>query len=153
MAEDFERRKKIIEGVHANDKAASEQMELIKKENKRIRDEVHREMAEARKKKADEEAIELANDTDYGLSANVFAGDEAEGVAIAQCLDAGVVSVNEASLSTMVHEFEQEPFKHSGMGPSRMGASSITRYCRKKLIITNRSEQVRGVESLWDGAR
>ena len=60
MAEDFERRKKIIEGVHANDKAASEQMELIKKENKRIRDEVHREMAEARKKKADEEAIELA---------------------------------------------------------------------------------------------
>ena len=46
--------------MHANDKAASEQMELIKKENKRIRDEVHREMAEARKKKADEEAIELA---------------------------------------------------------------------------------------------
>lgn len=35
-------------------------MELIKKENKRIRDEVHREMAEARKKKADEEAVELA---------------------------------------------------------------------------------------------
>ena len=100
-----------------------------------------------------EDAIELANDTDYGLSANVFTGDEAEGVAIAQCLDAGVVSVNEASLSTMVHEFEQEPFKHSGMGPPRMGASSITRYCRKKLIVSNRSEQVRGVESLWDGAR
>jgi aldehyde dehydrogenase (NAD+) len=92
------------------------------------------------------EAIALANDTDYGLSANVFTGDEAEGIDIAKQLDGGVVSVNEASLSTMVHEFEQEPFKLSGLGRSRMGPAGVERYCRKKLIIVDKGQAIRGVE-------
>lgn len=92
------------------------------------------------------EAIRLANATDYGLSANVFTGDEAEGVAIASQLDGGVVSVNEASLSTMVHEFEQDPFKRSGLGRSRMGVAGLERYCRRKVIIVDRGEAIRGID-------
>ncbi len=93
-----------------------------------------------------EEAIRLANDTDYGLSANVFAGDSDEARSIAKRLDGGVVSINEASLSSMVHEFEQEPFKMSGLGRSRMGPAGVERYCRKKLIVEDVGGVIRGVE-------
>jgi acyl-CoA reductase-like NAD-dependent aldehyde dehydrogenase len=93
-----------------------------------------------------EDAIRLANATDYGLSANVFGTDESETLAVARRLDGGVVSINEASLSSMVHEFEQEPFKLSGLGRSRMGPAGVERYCRKKLIIADRGDAIRSVE-------
>ena len=93
-----------------------------------------------------EEAIALANDSHYGLSANVFAGSEAEALAIAHRLNAGVVSINEASLSSMVYEFESEPFGLSGMGRSRTGPEAIRRFFRKKLILTSGSDSPRGID-------
>ncbi len=93
-----------------------------------------------------EEAIALANDSHYGLSANVFAGSEDEALPVAQRLNAGVVSINEASLSSMVHEFESEPFGLSGMGRSRTGpAEAIRRFFRKKLLLTSRNDNPRGI--------
>lgn len=91
------------------------------------------------------EAIALANDSHYGLSANVFAGSEDEALPVAQRLNAGVVSINEASLSSMVHEFESEPFGLSGMGRSRTGPEAIRRFFRKKLLLTSRNDNPRGI--------
>ena len=85
-----------------------------------------------------EEAIALANDGDYGLSANVFAGNENEAIAIAERLDAGFVSINDASLSSMVSDFEWEGFRFSGLGRSRMGPAGIARYLRTKALVSNR---------------
>jgi acyl-CoA reductase-like NAD-dependent aldehyde dehydrogenase len=84
-----------------------------------------------------EEAIGLANDSIYGLSASVFSSDRDEAEAIALRLNAGVVSINDASLSAAVHEVENEPFNCSGMGRSRMGPSGVGRYLRKKAILRN----------------
>jgi acyl-CoA reductase-like NAD-dependent aldehyde dehydrogenase len=86
-----------------------------------------------------EEAIRLANDGDYGLSANVIAGSDAEALAIAERLDAGFVSLNEISMSSFVMDYEWESFRFSGLGRSRMGPSGIARYLRVKAIVTSRN--------------
>ncbi len=86
-----------------------------------------------------QEAIELANDTYYGLSAAVFAESREEALEIARQIDAGAISINDAGLTSMMHEAEKNAFKFSGLGASRMGASALTRFIRKKafLIKTN----------------
>lgn len=87
-----------------------------------------------------EEAVRLANDTRYGLSASVFAGDEAEALEVAGQLEGGAVSVNDGSLTAMVHGAENDTFKQSGLGRSRMGPSGVRRYFRQKAIMINRGE-------------
>lgn len=93
---------------------------------------------------SDEQAIELANDTIYGLSAAVFSQNAQYADSVAEQLQAGAVSINDASLTALVHEMEKQSFKQSGLGGSRMGKASIFRFVRKKAHIRNV-----GVESPW----
>jgi acyl-CoA reductase-like NAD-dependent aldehyde dehydrogenase len=82
-----------------------------------------------------EEAIHLANDTIYGLSAAVFASSEDEARAVAGQLDAGGISINDAALTAVLHEAEKNSFKASGLGGSRMGPSAIKRFVRQKAFL------------------
>jgi succinate-semialdehyde dehydrogenase / glutarate-semialdehyde dehydrogenase len=81
-----------------------------------------------------QEAVSLANDSIYGLSAAVFAS-EAEALEIAQQIDAGAISINDAGLTAIMHEGEKNAFKFSGLGGSRMGAAALKRFMRKKAIL------------------
>ncbi|MFN0086108.1 MAG: aldehyde dehydrogenase family protein [Blastocatellia bacterium] len=81
------------------------------------------------------EAIALANDSIYGLSAAVFAGSLDEAESIARRLDAGAVSINDAALTGLMHDAEKNAFKLSGLGSSRMGAAGLMRFFRKKALI------------------
>jgi succinate-semialdehyde dehydrogenase / glutarate-semialdehyde dehydrogenase len=83
------------------------------------------------------EAIDLANDTIYGLSAAVFAGDEAAAIAVARQINAGAISINDAALTALIYEGEKNSFKYSGLGGSRMGAAGLTRFLRKKAFLSN----------------
>jgi succinate-semialdehyde dehydrogenase/glutarate-semialdehyde dehydrogenase len=80
------------------------------------------------------EAIQLANDTHYGLSASVFAGTTEEGARLSRHINAGAVSVNAASLTARVHRVPHESFNLSGMGRSRFGDEALLRYLRTKAI-------------------
>jgi acyl-CoA reductase-like NAD-dependent aldehyde dehydrogenase len=82
-----------------------------------------------------EEAIALANDTLYGLSAAVFAGSQAQALEVARCIEAGAISINDAALTAIMHEAEKNAFKFSGMGGSRMGAAALKRFMRKKAFL------------------
>ena len=82
-----------------------------------------------------EEAVQLANDTSYGLSAAVFAGSESEAISVANGIDAGAISINDAGLTAFIHEAEKNAFKLSGMGSSRMGAAALKRFMRKKAFL------------------
>ena len=82
-----------------------------------------------------EEAIALANDTLYGLSAAVFAGSTEEALAVAHHIDAGGISINDAGLTALIHEAEKNSHKFSGMGGSRMGAAALKRFMRKKAFL------------------
>ncbi|KEZ78609.1 aldehyde dehydrogenase [Salinisphaera hydrothermalis] len=63
----------------------------------------------------DDELVRVANDTEYGLSAAVFSGNGARGMAIAQRIRSGICHVN----GPTVHDEPQMPFggvKASGYG-------------------------------------
>ena len=60
IQEILEQKKEVIAQVQANKDAAAEQVVLKMQENKAVRDEVHRDLQEALKKRQDEEAAELA---------------------------------------------------------------------------------------------
>jgi acyl-CoA reductase-like NAD-dependent aldehyde dehydrogenase len=65
--------------------------------------------------KDEEEALAVANDTMYGLSASVFTRDLAKGLAIAERIESGIVHINDQT----VHDEPQVPFggvKDSGWG-------------------------------------
>jgi acyl-CoA reductase-like NAD-dependent aldehyde dehydrogenase len=83
------------------------------------------------------EAIALANDTEFGLSAAVFAADRAHAEAIGSQIQAGAISLNDAALTAFVHEAEKNSFKLSGLGGSRMGPAGLLRFCRQKALIWN----------------
>jgi succinate-semialdehyde dehydrogenase / glutarate-semialdehyde dehydrogenase len=80
------------------------------------------------------EAIAAANDSIYGLSAAVI-GDVAEAEAVAAQLEVGAVSINDGSLTAGVWDAVNCAFKFSGMGPSRMGDTGLTRYFRTRAIL------------------
>jgi acyl-CoA reductase-like NAD-dependent aldehyde dehydrogenase len=84
-----------------------------------------------------EDAIALANDTDFGLSAAVMAATLDEAESVARRLDAGAVSLNDAALTALFHEAEKHAFKASGLGGSRMGQSGFHRFFRRKALIAN----------------
>lgn len=87
-----------------------------------------------------DEARELANDTRYGLSGAVFAPDEKQAIEFAENLQAGGISINDAGMTTMTFEACKQAFKLSGMGPSRMGATGLTRFFREKALYLNRGD-------------
>jgi acyl-CoA reductase-like NAD-dependent aldehyde dehydrogenase len=82
-----------------------------------------------------EEAVKLANDTIYGLSAAVFAATPEEALAVADRLQAGAISINDAALTALIHEGEKNAFNYSGMGGSRMGPAALKRFMRKKAYL------------------
>lgn len=81
------------------------------------------------------EAIALANDTSFGLSAAVFAGDLAKAKAVAAQINAGGISLNDAGLTYQTYEAEKNSFGYSGLGGSRMGPASILRFVRKQAYL------------------
>lgn len=64
----------------------------------------------------DEEAIRLANDSEYGLTASVFTRDISRGRRIAEQIDAGTVMVNEVVYTHAVAQTPWGGVKHSGYG-------------------------------------
>ncbi|WP_417613875.1 aldehyde dehydrogenase family protein [Parasphingorhabdus sp.] len=82
-----------------------------------------------------EEAIAQANDSKFGLSAAVVSGSIEEAEKIASRLNAGAVSINDGSLTSMIWEAEKSSFGYSGLGASRMGFSGLTRFFRKRVLI------------------
>lgn len=94
-----------------------------------------------------EEAIALANDSNYGLSASVFAGDADEAYEVAIQLHAGGVSINDAGVLPFVitEAPEYSAFNCSGLGESRFGKTGLKRFLRNQLILTKCTSE----PSLW----
>ena len=85
-------------------------------------------------------AIDLANDTIYGLSAAVLAGSHEEAADIAKQIDAGAVTLQDCGATTYVFDGEKNWFKLSGIGASRMGEMGMLRFFRKKVLYAQHGE-------------
>lgn len=97
-----------------------------------------------------EQAIAMANDSAFGLSASVFTADRREGEAIAERLNVGAIGINDASLTGIVNDVEKNSFCLSGMGHSRMGESALTRFLRKRALLYQ-TAPAPGVEIFSEG--
>ena len=87
-----------------------------------------------------EEAVSLANDSTFGLSAAVFSADADTAKAVAERLQVGAISINDASLTGIVNDVEKNSFRFSGMGGSRMGPAGLTRFLRKRALLIQTGE-------------
>ena len=79
-----------------------------------FRDETFGPVAPLFRFRTEEEAVEMANDTEYGLAAYFYARDVGRVFRVAEAIEAGIVGINEGIIST-----ELAPFggvKSSGLG-------------------------------------
>lgn len=77
----------------------------------------------------DDEAIRLANDSDYGLAASIWTRDRARGDALARRIQVGTVMVNDAIACFGISEAPHGGVKASGMGRThgRFGLEEMVR--------------------------
>jgi succinate-semialdehyde dehydrogenase / glutarate-semialdehyde dehydrogenase len=87
--------------------------------------------------RTEDEAIALANDTHYGLSASVIAGTPEEAARIGERVNAGTVALQDTFLTLFkTRDIGTNSFGDSGLGGDRTGPGSILRFLRKKALMT-----------------
>ncbi|HNC05803.1 MAG TPA: aldehyde dehydrogenase family protein, partial [Solirubrobacterales bacterium] len=102
-------------------------------ENDAYREEFFGPVATVYKVASEDEAVELANDTPFGLGSYVFTDDPEQARRVAENLDTGMVYVNGVGL-----DGAELPFggvKRSGFG-RELGTYGIQEFINKKLIRT-----------------
>jgi acyl-CoA reductase-like NAD-dependent aldehyde dehydrogenase len=92
-----------------------------------------------------EEAIMLANDSEYGLSAAVFSRDLKRAEAVARRVNSGAVTINDALVNYTALELPMGGAKPgSGVG-YRHGPGGIRKYCRQQSLLISRFNPRRDV--------
>jgi acyl-CoA reductase-like NAD-dependent aldehyde dehydrogenase len=94
------------------------------------------------------EAVRLANDSSYGLSATVWSGDKERGERVARQLDVGAVNINDVLSNTFSLGLPMGGWKNSGVGTRFGGASGMLKYCRKQAVTAPRIP-TQSKELLW----
>lgn len=87
----------------------------------------------------DEEAVQIANETQYGLSASVFSGDRGRAMDVADNIDSGMVHINDSPMN----DEPQMPYggmKDSGIGRYN-GDSIMHEFTEEKWISVQQSER------------
>ena len=79
----------------------------------------------------DEEAIELANATEFGLIAYVYSSDLKRALKVAESLESGMVAINKGVISDPAAPFGG--FKQSGLGREG-GFAGIEEFLESKYI-------------------
>ena len=86
-----------------------------------------------------DEAIRLANDSEYGLSASVFSGDAERAKEVALRLDCGAVNINDVISNLMCTTAPMGGWKASGIGARFGGAEGMRKYCRAETVVGPRT--------------
>jgi acyl-CoA reductase-like NAD-dependent aldehyde dehydrogenase len=94
-----------------------------------------------------EEAVRMANDSRYGLSASVFAGSARRGEEVARRIEAGAVNVNDVLTTYFALGVPMGGWKESGIG-FRHASYGIRKFVRPESIVSPRIKQGK-VDPLW----
>jgi succinate-semialdehyde dehydrogenase / glutarate-semialdehyde dehydrogenase len=82
------------------------------------------------------EAIRLANDSEFGLSASIYTGDVARGKQLANQLECGDVNINETQNVAGAHALPWGGRKLSGLG-RRGGPEGLLRFVQTKAVLVD----------------
>lgn len=85
----------------------------------------------------EEEAIIMANDSQYGLAANVWTRNKRKGYEIARRIDSGSVCVNDMAITYGAPEAPFGGWKNSGIGQYN-GETGLKGYCHVQPILIDR---------------
>lgn len=94
---------------------------------------------------SEDEAIRLANDSEYGLAASIFTGDSGRGERMARRIRAGAVMVNDAISCFGISEAPHGGVKSSGIGLTH-GRFGLEEMVRLKYLDT---DQMPGLKKVW----
>ncbi len=83
-----------------------------------------------------DEAIRLANDSDYGLSASIYTGDLRRGEQLAQRIESGDVAINRPQMVFGTPSLPMGGVKQSGVG-RRNGPEGLLRFVRPQSILVD----------------
>lgn len=86
-----------------------------------------------------DEAIRLANDSPYGLSAAVFSKDIERAHDVAVELDCGAVNINDVISNLMCTTAPMGGWKTSGLGARFGAADGLRKYCRQEVVVAPRT--------------
>ncbi|MCA1981263.1 succinic semialdehyde dehydrogenase [Nocardioides nematodiphilus] len=87
---------------------------------------------------SDEEAVDRANEGEYGLNASIYSRDTARARRLAARVKAGTVNINEAFAATFASlDAPMGGFRESGTG-RRQGAEGLLRYTETQSVATQR---------------
>jgi succinate-semialdehyde dehydrogenase/glutarate-semialdehyde dehydrogenase len=103
----------------------------ITPENPAFREEFFGPVALFFRVKTEDEAVALANDSDFGLGGSIFTKDEARGQRLASRIDTGMVFVNHPTWTAVDLPFGG--IKNSGYG-HELSAAGIQEFVNKKLV-------------------
>lgn len=84
-----------------------------------------------------EEAVRLVNDSTYGLQASIISSNMKRARHLAERLEAGCVTINDAQTNYMAFGLPMGGWKESGLGV-RHGAEGIRKYARLQAVSMNR---------------
>jgi succinate-semialdehyde dehydrogenase/glutarate-semialdehyde dehydrogenase len=94
---------------------------------------------------SDEDAVRLANDSDFGLAASVFTRDNARGERVARRIHAGTVMVNDVVSCFGISEAPHGGMKSSGVGRTH-GRFGLEEMVRLKYVDT---DLMPGMKKVW----
>jgi acyl-CoA reductase-like NAD-dependent aldehyde dehydrogenase len=94
-----------------------------------------------------DEAVRMANDTRYGLSASVMSRDTKRAEAVARRLEVGATNVDDVLTNYFLQGLPMGGWKSSGIG-FRHGEYGIKRFCRTEAIVSPRFRQGKR-DPLW----
>jgi betaine-aldehyde dehydrogenase len=81
-----------------------------------------------------DEAVRLANDSPYGLSASVWGRDLETARAVAARLEVGAVNINDVMSNLLAFSVPMGGWRESGVGTRFGGSQSLRKYCRPQVF-------------------